>query len=183
VLAGLALIGVAIFGALLLLAEDDDGEEAAPERAVTTAPPPEPGESLEDTKTGISVNWPSDWDRREKNGTYAFRSPDEKLVLSISAPAPARDADELRKGAIESIREEYDKATVLSGKGRTIGGLPAAGALIKATQRSGAPLRILVAVAQGRQRAYLLEVISATDTPPGTLAEGQAILASIQLKR
>ena len=140
-------------------------------------------ESLDDPKTGISARWPAAWDRRERDGAVAFRSPNAKMVISISTPAPARDADELRKGAISSIEEEYRKAKIQHGKGRTIGGLPAKGAVINARQRSGDPARILVAVARGRKRSYLLQVVSAPGTPSDTLIDGQLILSSIRLSR
>lgn len=140
-------------------------------------------ESLEDPKTGISARWPEAWEQQKRDGAFVFRSPDRRLAISISTPAPARDADDLRKGVISTIEEEYRKATVRHGKGRTIGGLPAKGAVIEARRRSGDRLRILVAVAKGRKRAYLLEVLTAPETRSDTLVDGQLILSSVQLGR
>lgn len=182
--AAVIVAAVVVPGYLLAVRHSDDGD--ATQDVVSSEVERRAAgltESLEDPKTGISARWPDGWTQRERDGAHAFRSPDGKLVISISAPAPARDADELRSGAIDSVREESRKATVGYGKGRQIGGLQAEGAVIDATQRSGDRVRILIAVARGRERAYLLQVLSARDVPAETLVDGQLILGSIELSR
>jgi hypothetical protein len=184
VLAGLALIAVAIFGALLLLAEDDDGGSTTPVEAGTSEQQQqsELGSSLDDPKSGIAVQWPADWVKLERKGVFAFRSPDRTLVVAISTPAEAADADELRKGAIASNAEAYEKPVVRHGKGRTIGGLEAEGATISGKGPSGES-RSLVAVAAGKERAYLFEVLTAASAPTERLVEAQLILNSLRLTR
>jgi hypothetical protein len=142
----------------------------------------EAGESLDDAKRGISVEWPSDWTKIEKRGAIGFQSPDRSLLVLISAPAGAADADQLRKDAIASTAAGYKNPVVRPGKGRTIGGLRAEGATISG-QGPGGRSATLVAVAAGRKYAYLFEVVTAENAPSKRLVEAQLILNSLQLKK
>jgi hypothetical protein len=180
---GLALIAVAFLGAMLVLLEDDDDREPRePAQEATGQPLPEPGESLDAAASGISAKWPSDWTKLEKGGVLAFRSPDKTVLVGISAPGDAADAGELRKGAIASAADAYKDPVVRPGKGSTIGGLEASGATIRG-EGSGGGRVTLVAVAAGRQKAYLLEVVSADNAPPQRVVEAQQILNSLQLTK
>jgi hypothetical protein len=180
VLAGLALIALAIIGGIVLLVDGDgdgDSEESAAQRLLSERQG-ELTESLDDAKTGIAVNWPSSWEKLEKRGAFGFRSPDRDLLISISAPAPSGDADALREGAIDQVRREYGEATVQRGKGRTIGGLTATGAIVQ-----GPNSTTLVAVAPGKERAYLFQVLTRPDVAAETLVDGQLILGSLELSK
>jgi hypothetical protein len=186
VLAGLAVIGVAILGGLLLILEDDDGDDrdqaAAPVATGTTAQGSDLGETFSDAKSGISLNWPSEWNKLEKGGVFAFRSPDRAVLVGISAPADAADADQLRRDAIGATSAEYKKPVVRPGKGRTIAGLRAEGATISGRGSAG-PSSTVVAVVAGKQKAYLIEVASAGGAPAKRLVEAQLILNSLQLTK
>jgi hypothetical protein len=178
-LVGLALIVVAIIGGIALLADsgDGDGDESAAQRAVSERQS-ELTESLNDESTGILVKWPSEWEKLEKRGAFGFRSPDSKLVISISAPSAADGADALRERVIDEVRQEYGRSTVSRGSGSSFGGLEAAGATIQGPNSS-----TLVAVAPGEERAYLLQVVTQPDAPGETLVDGQLILGSLELSR
>jgi hypothetical protein len=184
VLAGLALIALAVLGAIILLAEDDDdggGSQTAVQQGVDQRLP-EVGASLDDAKTGIAVEWPADWTKVEKRGAFGFRSPDRTLLVLISAPADAADADQLRKDAIASTAAEYKNPVVRPGKGRTIGGLRAEGATISGRGPGGQSLT-LVAVAAGKQHAYLFQVLTTENAPSKRLVEAQLILNSLRLRK
>ncbi len=182
ILAGLVLIAVALVGAVIVWLEDDDDGNQRQGQENVDVPLTPAGESFDDPKSGIAVSWPSDWTKLEKGGVLAFRSPDMAVLVGISAPADARDADELRKGAIAETADEYENPVVRPGKGRTIGGLQATGATIGGQRAEGRSVS-LIAVAAGKQRAYLLEVVRAENAPTERLAEAQLILNSLQLSK
>jgi hypothetical protein len=182
VLVGLVLIALAVLGGVILLTDDGGGSNRTGAQPAAIELPTELGESLDNASSGISVSWPSEWTKREKGGVFAFQSPDKTVVLAISAPAGAADADQLRRDAIASAASGYKKPAVRPGKGRTIGGLRAEGAIISGQGPSGES-RSLIAVAPGRQKAYLLEVLTADGAPSERLVEAQLILNSLRLSR
>ena len=167
---------------MVLLTDDGGGDNRTPERSRTVELPTELGRSLDDAASGISVSWPNEWRKLEKGGVLAFQSPDKTMVVAISAPAGAADADRLRKGAIASAASGYKNPVVRPGKGRTIGGLRAEGATISGRGPRGES-RSLIAVAPGRQKAYLLEVFTAEGAPSERLVEAQLILNSLRLSK
>jgi hypothetical protein len=177
------MIAVAVIGGLTLVADDDDdGGRTSPVQAGTTVQKAELGKSLDDANSGISVSWPGDWRKLEKGGVFAFQSPDKTVVLAISAPADAAGADQLRKDAIASTAAAYKNPVVRPGKGRTIGGRRAEGATISGRGPAGQSTS-LVAVAAGKQNAYLFQVYSAGGAPSDHLVEAQLILNSLQLSK
>jgi hypothetical protein len=183
VLVGLGVIAVAVIGAIALITDDGGGEEeAAPERTEAVVQPSALGQSLEDPKSGIAVQWPSDWTKLEKGGVFAFRSPDRTVLVGISAPASTGEADEVRKAAIASSASGYKNPMIRPGKGRTIGGLSATGATISG-QGPGGRQATLVAVAAGKRTAYLFETVTAANAPTERLVEAQLILNSLKLTK
>ncbi|MGH2984907.1 MAG: hypothetical protein ACRDK5_11775 [Solirubrobacterales bacterium] len=180
ILVGLAVIALAVVGSLSLLA--DDGGNQSPVEEGVDEEQSELGESLDDANSGISVNWPSDWNKLEKGGVFGFQSPDKMVLVAISAPADAAAADQLRKDAIASTAAEYQNPLARPGKGRSIGGLRSEGAAISGKGASGQSAT-LVAVAAGKRKAYLLEVYTAADAPSERLVDAQLIVNSLQLSK
>lgn len=163
------LIAAAIGGLVLLGTGDDGGSE---EETELTG-------SLSDSDTGISLRWPSDWEKLEKGGKFVLRSPDSKVVLAISAPAPASDAPQVRKSAIAATAELYRNPTVGRGGDRTIGGLQSAGAVVSG-RGPGGPSKTLVAVAAGETHTYVLELYAGAGA---SLLDAQLILNSLELSK
>ena len=178
-LVGLVLVVLAAIGAVLVLGEDDDDQQPADEEVVEQG---ELSESLDDPKSGISVQWPSEWRKLEKGGVFAFQSPDRQVLVAISAPEDAAAADQLRKDSIAATSGQYADPKVRPGKGTKIGGLEAAGAVISGKGPGGRSTS-LVAVAPGSSRAYLLEVVKADSAPEQDLAGAQLILNSLELSK
>jgi hypothetical protein len=176
------VITIAAVGGLVLLADGDNGGGAAPAQEDASQQQGALGETVDDASSGISASWPSDWRKLERGEVIAFQSPDRTVVVAISAPADAADADQLRRDAIASAAAGYKKPVVRPGKGRTVGGLRAEGATISGNGPGG-PSTSLVAVAAGREKAYLLEVLSAADAPSERLVEAQLMLNSLRLSR
>jgi hypothetical protein len=180
ILTGLVFVVLAAIGGVLLLAEDSDNQPAVVE--MVKEEQSELGESLDDPKSGISVQWPSGWRKLEKGGVFAFQSPDRQVLVAISAPQDAAAADQLRKDSIAATSEQYADPKVRPGKGTKVGGLEAAGAVITGKGPGGRSTS-LVAVAPGSSRADLLEVVTAADAPEQDLAGAQLILNSLELSK
>ena len=179
----MAVVGlaVAIPVTIALRGDDDDGGEAGP------APAPEPpavGELEFDRKLGIELRLPEGWKRKEeKDGVVTFRSKDKSVLIAVSAPGPAEDADEIQSAAVDSIKSEYRDVDVVERVSRRkLGDLRADTAAIAARHpESRAALRILVATAKGEKLAYLLEVFAAGADPGAGLVEAQVLLNNLRL--
>jgi hypothetical protein len=98
----------------------------------------------------------------------------------IAAPAPAADADAVLEQALGAFEAEYDDVEIAPGSGREIGGIEAKGAVVEAT-RAGEKLRVIVAVAPGKEHAYLVEVFTTTEISAERLREAQVVLNSLEL--
>jgi hypothetical protein len=182
ILAGLALIAIAAVGGLVLLADGDDGDSATPAQEFSEEQQGGLDQTVDDPGSGISASWPSEWRKLERGEVTAFQSPDRTVMVAISAPTNAANADQLRRDAIASATAGYKNPEVRQGKGRTIGGLRAEGATISGNGPGGQSSS-LVAVAAGKQNAYLLEVFTTANAPSGRLVEAQLILNSLRLTK
>jgi hypothetical protein len=182
ILLGLALIAIAALGGLVLLADGDDGDSASPAQEIPAEQQGGLGQTEDDPGSGIAARWPSEWRKLERGEVTAFQSPDRNVVVAISAPTNAAKADQLRRDAIASAAAGYKNPEVRQGKGRTIGGLWAEGATISGNGPGGQSSS-LVAVAAGKQNAYLLEVLTTANAPSGRLVEAQLILNSLRLTK
>jgi hypothetical protein len=103
------------------------------------------------------------------------------VAPAIAAPADPSEVSGVLHRALLAIRDGYDDVEVSRGSGKKVGGLDAKGAVIRA-KSSGTGLRIIVAVAAGDERAYLVEVCTADDVGPDDLRSAQAALNSLKLK-
>lgn len=156
----------------------DQGESAA-------APRPELGERQRDRRLGIALRLPPGWDRDRKAGALRLRSPDRSVLITFSAPGPARDARAVHRAALDAVAASYRRVRIRSREGQArLGGRPARVAAIAARHpRRGERLRVLVATATGSDRAYLVQVFAAGRRPPPALVEAQATIAALRLLR
>jgi hypothetical protein len=172
-------VGFAVAVPLTLLIDsggDSDGSGASP--GTETVPGLEAGAS--DEGLGVRYRLPQGWVEEKKESAIRLRSPDASAEIVIAAPAPAAQADAVLDDALAAIRRGYEDVEVTPGAGRQIGGLDAKGAVITATA-DRTPLRIVVAVAPGGGRAYLVEVFTAAGIEAGRLREAQVALNSLRL--
>jgi hypothetical protein len=178
----MAVVGVLVAIPLtLLLRGDDDGEEATPATPTTTLPEPQLGVSESDRGLEVDYRLPEGWSETKKESAIRLASDDHAAQIVIAAPADASEASGVLDQTLSAIRDGYDDVEVSRGSGKQVGGLDADGAVIRA-KSSGKGLRILVAVAAGDERAYLVEVFMADDAGPDDLRNAQAALNSLKLK-
>lgn len=178
-MAVIALI-VAIPAAIALGGGRDEPDPAAdPPRAAA----PELGEVDSSRKLGVVLRLPDGWTRRDKKDVVAYRSADRSVLVAISAPGPAGDADSIQSAAVDAVKGQYRGVDVIrtSSRGR-LGGRPTETAAIAARNpKSRDPVRILASTAKGERRAYLVEVFAAESDPTAALIQAQAVLNGLRL--
>ena len=166
-----------------LLLSDDDTDEAPPAPlpiAQSSPSTPALGAGGHDRGLNVSYRIPSGWTAKKEASAVRLRSGDHSAEIVIAAPAQASEAGNVLDEALAAIRKGYGEVEVAPGSGREIGGLEARGAVVTATT-SGVELRILVAVASGRGRTYLVEVFTTAAISAPRLREAQIALNSLRL--
>lgn len=139
-------------------------------------------ESLGARSLGVTVRHPRNWTAVRKNGAVRLERKDKTAALSISAPGSAKESRRLLEEGVGSVSSRYKRVKKLGTDGRRLGGLPAESTALSAVNRRGTPLRILVGVAEGRRKAYLVNLFTARDRSSARLLEAQVILNSLRLK-
>jgi hypothetical protein len=176
----LLMFGVALLVAIpatVLIRDGDDEETAAP---TVTAPALNPGVS--DRSLDISYQVPKGWKESKKSRAVQLQSQDRSVLIAVAAPAQASKSGPLLDDTLAAIRSGYKNVRVHPGTGRQVGGLDAKGAVVTAKTSDGNELRIVVAVAKGKKRAYLVEVFTAANAPTERIAEAQVALNSLRLE-
>jgi hypothetical protein len=161
----------------ILIRGGGDEESAAPTLA---APALNPG--VKSRALDVSYQVPEGWKESKKAKAIQLRSNDRSVLIAIASPAPASKSGPLLDDTLASIRSGYRDVRIQPGSGRQVGGLDAKGAVVAAKTRDGNELRIVVAVAEGKKRAYLVEVFTAVSADPERLREAQVALNSVRLE-
>ena len=178
----MAVVGVLVAIPLtFLLRGDDDGEGATPATPTTTLPEPKLGAAKSDRGLEIDYRLPEGWSESKKESAIRLASDDHAVQIVIAAPADASEAPGVLADTLSAIRRGYEDVHMSHGSGKKVGGLKAKGAVVRAST-GDVDLRILVAVAAGDERAYLVEVFTGNDVSPLDLRDAQAALNSLKLK-
>jgi predicted Zn-dependent protease len=178
----MAIVGLLVAIPVTLLIRGGDDEGGTPTSPVTTAaeqPEPELGPDASDPGLDVTYRVPKGWKESKQASAIRITAPDKTAELVLAAPGPADDADEVLDEALEAFRVAYEDVDVAPGSGRKVGGLEAKGAVVSAKQ-GDRELRIVVAVAEGEERAYLVEVFTISGLGPERLRETQVALNSIR---
>jgi hypothetical protein len=174
VVMAVASIVVAIPVTLLIRSASDD----------EPPPPPAPAEQVRDRDLGLLAALPDGWRQRKREGVLRLRNQDRSVGVTITAPGPADDADEIFDTAREVIREEYRRVRALRRFQGRLGGRPTRAAVFTARDpEHGTPLIINAMVAEGRRRAYLVQVFTDARGDAGARAEGQAVLRFLRFTK
>ena len=171
---GLIAIAVAALAYLLF----DDGEDEA------EAPPIELAEENDFTarKLGVSGSAPEGWAVRTNDTHVEAASLSGLGRVVVTVPGPANRADKIFREAVDALKLVFESVE----KGRTmrdalIDERPTRSALIALRRRDGREVQAAVAVAQGVDDAYLVEVFITEGAPARRITEAQAMLDSLEL--
>jgi hypothetical protein len=179
-LALMAVIGLVVAIPVTLLvrsADDDDGGARTTEIAEQLPPQ----KTTSDKRLAIAYAAPKGWKSKREGDVLTLRSRDGSVRVGIAAPASADAAPKVLDDALAGLRASYESVEINRGSGRMIGGLDAKGAVVRA-QSDNVDIRILVAVAAGRKRAYLVELFTGAAAATKPVAQAQQLLNSLRLK-
>jgi hypothetical protein len=144
-------------------------------------PPPKAVGSASLPAVGIRLRRTRGWSVSRSRRRVELRSKDRTVAISVSSPAGARSAAAVLREAVAETRQAYGQVRVQRTGSRRLGGKRARTAVLSVRNRRKVPLRILDAAAQGRRRAWLVEVLAVANAPAARLVQGQVILGSLKL--
>jgi len=175
-------VGLLIAVPVTLLIRDSGSE---PERASPSETPSAaadaPGREVNDRKLEAAYLVPQGWKTARKEGVLTLRSRDGSVQVGIASPGPADGSAAVFKQAIGALRDGYESVEVTPAPQQELGGLTARSVAVRA-RSDNVDLRVLAAVAKGKERAYLVEVFTSTTASPKAVAEAQVLLNSLRLR-
>jgi hypothetical protein len=171
----LAIVGLLVLIVVILTSGDDDQKS----RAGTSAS--SGGTVLEASSIGVRIRQPSGWTVTRGSRSISLRSPDRYLALSVSLPPGGKGKNAILNEDIAVIKQGYRDVRVGKASGRQVANLPAVSVVSSATNGRGTRIRILSAAAQGRRRAWLLQVFAANGAPRKRLQQAQNVVGTLHL--
>ena len=176
----MAVVGVAVAIPATLLVRDGGAE---PERIGPVTLPSAVEEPLR-TDRGLRVGYrvPRGWKRIREDRTLKLRSRNRTTLVAIAAPASADRAGRVRRDLLREIRRAYRGADIRAGGERRVGGLDARTAVIGARRPGGGRIRILLAVAPGTKRTYVVETFTAPGAESRRIVQAQEALNALELR-
>jgi len=172
------LANVVVVLGVVLLAKSDDGEGGPPD---STGPKlPRAGLAVENRAIGARIRKPKGWMHTRADRSLILRSPDSTTILSVSLPPGATNSAGVLRSAQATIRREYRRVKVALQPGR-VADLPTVSVVVSAVNRKGTLLNIFVSAAQGRDRAWLVQVFSAPGARGKRLPEAQRAIGTLRL--
>lgn len=180
--AGLFAAGVLITAGLLALTSGGGSPAKPPFRPPPPAKLPKLSEQFYDRSLGITGLATRRWVVGGLGPFLHLVSTDRKAVIAIGSPGPARTAHGALHVGIAAIRRAYRNVTLNQAAGSTLGGRPARSVVMYGTNAGGTRLRILLATAEGRRLAYVMQVFTASNAPLRVLEEAQQIITTLRFK-
>ena len=175
----MALVGLVVAIPVTLLVRSDDDDSGGPsgigEPALQAA--------KRDSALGITYRVPKGWKSEKKASVIRLKSRDRAAGLTLSAPGPASDAGQILRETVDVVRKSYDDVREGARQGETrVGGRPAEAVAFTAKNEKGTALRILISVARGKEKAYLIQYFMAGSAGDEAFAAAQAALQALKLQ-
>jgi hypothetical protein len=178
----MAIVGVAIAIPITIAARGGDGEPQAAAPVADAAVVPGLHPQSHDRELGIAYRVPEGWREVERTGAVSLRSRDRSAEIVVAAPAPAGESGRVLDEALAAVRSGYERVRLEQGLAQRVGGLRVDGAVASVRAPNGTPLRILIAVANGEKRTYLVEVFTTASASAERVREAQVALNSLRFK-
>jgi len=171
----MALVGLVVAIPVTLLVRSEDDDDSKGESALQSA--------KRDRGVGITYRVPEGWKAEKKASVIRLESGDHAAGLTVSAPGPASDADQILRETVDVVRKSYDDVREGAREGETrVGGRPAEAVTLTAKNEKGTALRILISVARGKEKAYLIQYFMAGSADDEAFASAQAALQALKLQ-
>jgi hypothetical protein len=175
-----ALVPAAIIVAIILITTGSSNH--APSRLPPPAKLPALPLAFANGGIGLTGRLPRDWTAVRGSGFVQLASKRRDATIEVAArPVFPGTKPPLLKPAVDAIRKAYNSVTVKHALGTTLGGVPARSVVLYARNKHGVPIRVLVAAAQGRRTAWVLEAFTAQKASQQALVEAQQIVLSLHL--
>ena len=176
------VVGLAVALPVVVIAREDD-DTPAPESI--SVEPPQVGNVNYDRSLGVEYRLPDGWNERKRGKVLLLRSEDGRARVAVSAPGPARDADQLRQEVLREFRRIYAKLKIQARDRKArIGGLKARTLALRARPRGkgkkASDLAILVSTASGEKRAYLVVAYTPAYDPGESTLEAQSLIQNLE---
>jgi hypothetical protein len=131
---------------------------------------------------GATGRLPRGWTAVRAAGLLRLANrPGSAVIVIASVAARPNNPPPLLATSLASIRKSYGPVMVEHGNGTTLGGLPARSIVLFTRNKRGVPLRILLAAAQGKRLAYVLEAFTARSASVRDLTETQEAVSGLRL--
>lgn len=181
VLIGAAALAVVLaLGIIGTIATGGDDDEVDADTSPLAASP-RPGRLVEHSAIGARIRKPRRWTHRREGRSITLRSPDGTVIMSVSLPPGTDRSAAVLDTGVAAIREQYSRVRVVGADTRRVANLPAQSVVTSATNSRGTQLRVLTSAAQGRTRAWLVQIFSAAGTKERRLAEAQVAIGTLRL--
>jgi hypothetical protein len=186
---GLILVALAALGAGIKLATDDDsgGDTSTVSQGAVDEQLQKLDEQLKaevrDGPHGISARIPKGWTQEQRDGLITLTSADRCVSVSLTAPEPAARAENLLDDTIAKLRGDFKGAQVRRGETQRIGGLAGPGAVLQVKGPGGNQVRVLITVGEGKEFAYLTQVVLRSPSCGDSLVESQLVVNSVEFSK
>lgn len=167
-----------LLGLVLLIGLLESGDRPAPSGVSL----PQAVDTFVDREVGVAVGLPPGWSARRESGAVEMRARDGAGLVTVAAPAPAAQADELLRAVVTRNEEAYRRVERLGSQRLAIDGRRAEARMLVGTNRRGERIRILVAAVRGERRAYGISAFLPASQDL-RLLEVERILNSLRLTR
>lgn len=175
------LAAVLLIGILGTISFGGDDDEDVPVDTTPLGTTPQPGRTVGHSAIGASIRKPRRWEHRVSGPAITLRSPDKTVLVSISLPRGTDRSAAVLSTGVAAVRRQYRDVRVIGTDPRRVANLPANSVITSAVNSRGTKLRILTSAAQGRTRAWLVQVFSAEGTKERRLAEAQVAIGTLRL--
>ena len=181
-LIGAIALGLVLLAVLVVRVLGGGDDEAEVADTTPFAPAPQTRGMLRHKAIGATIRAPRRWRHTRAGRSLALRSPDGSVLVSVSLPRGTDRSAAVLQTGVGAIRRQYRQVEVVGNVRRRVAGLPANSVVTAATNSRGVRLRILTSAAQGRRRAWLVQVFAATRAKTTRVAEAQVALGSLRLR-
>ncbi len=181
----MASVGLLVAVPVTIFASGEAGSPTVDDPAPIEVPDPELRAKRVEKDIGISMRMPAGWTRHQKAGVIELRSTDRTARVAISSPGPAEDAAQLHAEVMKGLRSSYREFDVARNLRKApIGGLTGSATVAsgKVPGKNGAEQQILVATAEGKNRAYLVVVFTGSEPSPAVV-EAQALVNNLRFTK
>ncbi len=173
----------AVMAATAVVVLGRDGEQGASDEDRAAPPRGRPSVVLfRSPRLGVIGARPRSWPLGRLRSAVRLRSPDRSSLVAVATAPPRITPRRLLSSTLQALDRSYSRVRVSKSRTALVGNLRGRALRAFAVNSRGVRLDVLVATAKGRRRTYLLQVFTSRGAPKRRIAQGQAIVSSLELR-